>query len=106
MTYTPDLWVVVKLNGERPHYRVFGSWYGGYSGSDRWRMNSGITAVESDDGCYKFTGSTGSVYVCGRRSYGTSGYGGSVLNTLINDHPELDIEILDVSTDFMNLEYV
>ena len=39
--YTPDRWVIVEINS--PEHgkirKVLGSWYGGYLGSDSWRMN-------------------------------------------------------------------
>jgi hypothetical protein len=40
---TPENWVILKItnNGEIV-YKVFGSWVGGYLGSDNWRINSGI----------------------------------------------------------------
>jgi hypothetical protein len=40
---TPENWVILKItnNGEIV-YKVFGSWAGGYLGSDNWRINSGI----------------------------------------------------------------
>jgi hypothetical protein len=103
--YNPDKWVVIKINGKEPHYRVFGSWYGGFAGSDSWRMNSGIVSVESDEHTFKFSGSSGSVYNCHKRTYGTSGYSNAVLNDIMSRQPELDIEILPEDTDFMNLEY-
>ena len=103
--YTPDRWVIIKVNGQSPHYRVFGSWYGGYAGSDSWRMNSGITSVEQDEHGYKFMGSSGSLYRCGKASYGTSGYGGAVLGDIMARQPELNIQILDEQTDFMKLDY-
>ena len=58
--YTPDKWLLIKVNGENPHYRVFASWYGGYLGSDSWRMNSGITKVTENNDSYLFEGESGS----------------------------------------------
>ena len=48
MMYTPDGWMIVKITGTNPHYRVFGSWRGGYLSGDSWRMNSGIISVKED----------------------------------------------------------
>lgn len=103
--YTPDRWLLIKINGKDPHYRVFASWYGGYLGSDSWRMNSGITKVSEDDDFYHFEGSSGSVYHCHKKSHGISGYGASVLDNIKNNHPDLAIEQVPEDVDVMTLEY-
>ena len=106
--YCPDKWLVIKLNYETgSHYRVFGSWYGGWAGSDSWRMNSGITSVTQDDNCYYFSGTSGSTYTCHKSSYGASGYGTRVLEGMIDAQKGhgVDIDILADSTDFLNLDY-
>ena len=106
--YCPDKWLVIKLNYDTgSHYRVFGSWYGGWTGSDSWRMNSGIVSVTEDDNCYYFKGTSGSVYVCHMANYGASGYGTRVLEGMIDGQRDLGIEIdiLADSTDFLKLEY-
>ena len=44
---TPDKWVVLKIEHEgNIIYKVFASWYGGYLGSDSWKLNSGIKDIE------------------------------------------------------------
>lgn len=80
--YTPDEWVLVKISGPDPHYRVFGSWRGGYLSGDSWRMNSGVTSVEKKGDYYLFHGKSGSVYKCHRKFYGVSSpYNESVLGS-------------------------
>jgi hypothetical protein len=91
--YTPDRWLLIKINGKDPHYRVFASWYGGYLGSDSWRMNSGVTKVSEDDEFYRFHGSSGSVY------------GSSVLNSYIEKYPDLDIQIVPEDVTITELEF-
>lgn len=103
--YTPDRWVIVKINGNDPHYRVFATWYGGYLGSDSWRMNSGITKVSEDDDYYHFEGSSGSVYHCHKQARGISGYGSSVLNAMIEKQNDLKIEIVPEDVDVTTLEF-
>ena len=76
--YNPDKWMLVKITGIDPHYRVFGSWYGGYAGADEWRMNSGITQLIEEDDHYLFIGSSGSTYACHKDMYGANVYGMSV----------------------------
>ena len=73
--YNPDKWLLFKVGGTDPHYRVFGSWSGGYLGSDEWRMNSGVVRVEEDETHYHFYGSTGSRYTCNKEMYGSTAYG-------------------------------
>jgi hypothetical protein len=59
--YNPDKWLVVKITGKDtpPIYKVFACWYGGYLGSDSWKLNSGITKVTEEDGYFFFEGSSG-----------------------------------------------
>jgi|SRR5210317_1012074 len=68
--YNPEEWILVKIDGTDPHYRVFGSWRGSYLNGDSWRLNSGIVSVEFDGEYYKFYGHTGSVYECHMSTYG------------------------------------
>lgn len=72
--YTPHNWVLVKITGTDPHYRVFASWRGGFADGDRWRMNSGITSVEEDENYYYFSGHSGSTYICHKKCYGHLGF--------------------------------
>lgn len=71
--YTPDVWVVLEFDApqlEKPMRKVFGGWYGGYTGSNSWKLNSGITAVRIDDqGHYEFDGYSGSTYYCHFNNY-------------------------------------
>lgn len=78
--YTPEEWILVKINGPDQHYRVFGSWRGGYINGDSWRMNSGIKSVEVEKDYYLFKGASGSIYKCHKKLYGiNSPYNNTVL---------------------------
>jgi hypothetical protein len=106
--YFPDKWLVVKINSKSPHYRVFACWYGGYLGSDSWKLNSGITKVSFEDNMFSFEGSSGSVYHCQKERYGSNSYGASVLNRMIETSKEKEnvvIEILPEDTKWMELNY-
>lgn len=85
--YTPDVWVVLEFSApqlEKPVRKVFAGWYGGYTGGDSWKLNSGITQVRVDDqGHYEFDGYSGSTYCCHFNNYQLSGLMHSVLNTWI-----------------------
>jgi hypothetical protein len=72
--HNPHNWILVKITGDDPHYRVFCSWYGGFAGADEWRMNSGITELIEEDDYYLFIGSSGSTYACHKDTYGLSSY--------------------------------
>jgi hypothetical protein len=72
-TYTPDVWVVLEFDApelETPIRKVFAGWYGGYTGSNSWKLNSGIEAVRIDaEGHYEFDGYSGSTYHCHFNNY-------------------------------------
>ena len=112
MDKTPDKWVVIKLldkNETTPLYKVFGTWYGGYLGSDRWKLNSGIVSVEDSETSYIFIGYSGSKYICSKNkaSYGTSSYTGSVLNSIIDsvsDYKHNTIEVLMHDNNWLKLK--
>lgn len=80
---TPDKWLLVRITGTDPHWRIFASWSGGYTQGDSWRLNSGVVRVEDKDEYYDFIGYSGSVYRCFKNSYGITAYGMSVLNDLV-----------------------
>jgi hypothetical protein len=105
-TYNPDRWLLVKLTTDgKSHYRVFATWVGGYTTGDSWKLNSGITKATFDGDYYHFEGSSGSVYICHKRGYGTTIYGQSVIDNLIDQSEETAIEILSESIDPLALRY-
>lgn len=72
MIYYPHKWALLKITGTNPHYRVLGSWFGGYLDADEWRINSGIKSIEETDEYYIFKGYTESEYYCHKGDYGYS----------------------------------
>lgn len=109
MDYRPDKWVVVKISSEKhpPIHKVFACWYGGWAGSDSWKLNSGITKATLEGYVYSFEGSSGSVYECHEDSYGTNFYGQSVLGEMIDTAAKHDviIEILPEDTNWLEINY-
>jgi hypothetical protein len=109
--YIPDRWVVVKITGykdaSKPVHKVFASWYGGWAGSDSWKLNSGITKVTLEGFVYSFEGSSGSVYECHKDIYGTNMYGHGVLSNMIEKSKEhgITIEILPEDTNWLEINY-
>lgn len=104
-TYNPDSWVLLKITGATPHYRVFGSWRGGFATGDSWRMNSGVVSVTQQGDFYHFQGHSGSVYVCHRNTYGHLGaYNDAVVTTYIKGS-QGTLEVLDKMPDVMNIQW-
>lgn len=106
--YTPDRWVIVKVSPAEPadeHYRVFATMAGGYLTGNSWKLNSGITSVTETNKSYMFHGSSGSVYMCNKQSYGLSGYGASVLDGLIISSDGMISTPLPEDTDWLELYY-
>ena len=78
--YTPDKWVVIEIAMEGSAVqRILSSWYGGWAGSDSWRLSSGITEVEELEDSYIIKNESGSVYTCFKGRYGMSSYAMGVL---------------------------
>jgi hypothetical protein len=107
--YTPDRWVVVRITDadSPPIHKVFACWFGGYAGSDSWKLNSGITRAYEDGHCFMFDGSSGSTYACHKASYGTNMYGHGVLQNMIvkAEKNGIIIEILPELTNWLEINY-
>jgi len=106
--YVPDRWMVLRIHTPKEIiYKVFASWSGGYTGSDAWKLNSGIVRATWQDSFWDFDGSSGSVYRCRHGGYGTNGYGQAVLNNLLCQAKERDIQIdiMDEHTKWDTLQY-
>lgn len=76
-TYTPDCWVLVKIYSEdfpEGVPKVLAGWYGGYLGSDSWKLSSGVESVIDKGDFYEFLNSSGSVYLCHKEAQRMSGY--------------------------------
>ena len=74
--YTPDVWVVLEFDApqfKEPVRKVFAGWYGGFAGSNSWKLNSGITEVRLVNGWWEFDGYSGSTYRCHPNNYHMSG---------------------------------
>ena len=103
--YAPDSWVVIKMKGDDPHYRVLGGWSGGYLDGDSWRMNSGITRVDDADDCWFFYGSSGSVYRCNKSSYVLRMYPAAAWVQLQELHGD-KVELMAEDTDWINMDWI
>ena len=102
----PVNWVVIKMKGDDPHYRVLCGWSGGYLDGDSWRMNSGITRVDDvDDHWLHFHGSSGSVYRCNKGSYMLRMNNAHVWARLQELHGD-KVEMMPEDTDWLNMDWI
>jgi hypothetical protein len=101
--YRPDNWVVIKINGPHPHYRVLAGWSGGYLDGDSWRLNSGITKVQKDFNRLFFHGSSGSTYMCLEGYYGLRDNNAHIYQKLSLAH---SIELMDENTDWEKVDWL
>jgi hypothetical protein len=91
--YTPDCWVVIEIAMEGSTLqRILSSWYGGWAGSDSWRLSSGITEVEELEDSYIIKNQSGSVYTCYKRRYGMSSYTAGILEDFKKQAPVTVVE--------------
>ena len=99
--YKPDEWCLVRVTGTHPHYRVFGSWRGGYLDGDAWRLNSGIVSVnrsENNSDVLEFHGNTGSIYYCNVNNQGIrSPYNSAELHRITNNDHAHVIDEMDIN---------
>lgn len=73
---TPDRWVILNVTSTEENQtvqKVMCGSYGGYTGSDVWRISSQIKQVAYKAGMYTFTTYSGNEYQCAMHSYGMSG---------------------------------
>lgn len=98
-TYTPDRWVVVKLEyNQETIYKVFCTWYGSFTTGESWQINSGITSVEDRGNAWAFTSISASVYVCPKNTQGFSAYGKSTFDYLFSRVAEVEgasVEVIE-----------
>jgi hypothetical protein len=96
--YTPDRWVIVEINSPE-HGTIrkgLGSWYGGFAGSDEWRMNSGIEKVIDQGTYYDVYGYSGSIYKCVKGAEGMSAYTSSVYENYKNKLEESNMGTMEI----------
>jgi hypothetical protein len=106
--YTCDNWVVIKMKGDDPHYRLLVGTSGGYLDGDSWRMNSGITKVEEDEAFYYFYGSSGSRYRCCNltsAAYTLRMNNAGIWDQLQQIHGD-KVEMMPEDTDWMNMDWI
>lgn len=107
--YNPEAWVVLKfVTPTYTIYKVLAGWYGGYTGGDYWKLNSGITKVEVDGDYYLFHGYSGSVYKCHKEAYRLSSLMTSTYDSFqyqVMQAPDVTLELMPSETNFLEIEY-
>ena len=114
-TYHPDKWVMLKITSKEHGvcYKVLASWYGGFGGSNSWKLSSGTKSANIADigegGWVDFPQESNSTYTCFLDSYGTSAYTHMVLQSWLTGLAEAGgdstIEVMPEETDFLALSY-
>ena len=102
---TCDNWVIIKLKGDDPHYRVLAGWSGGYTTGDSWRINSGIVEVNETDDYYYFKGSSGSEYRCNKESYTLRMNNAHIWTQLQKLHGD-KVEMMPEDTDWVSMDWI
>lgn len=103
--HNPDNWVVIKIKGDDPHYRVLAGWSGGYLDGDAWRLNSGITKVEENGEYYDFYGSSGSVYHCNKQCYTLRMNNAYIWDHLQKQHGD-KVELMPEDTNWLDMDWI
>lgn len=64
-TYTPDSWVIVKIQSEKygTIYKVLAGWSGSYLYGSSWKLSSGIVTFEDNGEYYESLQDSGSTYI-------------------------------------------
>ena len=64
-TYTPDSWVIVKIQSEKygTLYKVLAGWSGSYLYGASWKLSSGIVTFEDKGEHYESLQDSGSTYI-------------------------------------------
>ena len=74
-TYTPDSWVIVKIQSEKygAIHRVLAGWAGSYLYGASWKLSSGIVTFEDKGEHYESLQDSGSTYILYKSSERMSG---------------------------------
>lgn len=97
--YIPDAWVLVEINSKEygKIRKILAGWYGGYCGSDEWKLSSGNLAEYTENGFIVFPQESGSFYYCHPDCQRMTGLMGSIFNRFVTQFKEVgaSIEIIE-----------
>lgn len=104
-TYTPDSWVIVKIQSEKygTIYKVLAGWSGSYLYGASWKLSSGIVTFEDKGEHYESLQDSGSTYVLYKSSERMSAIMASTFASFEKQLKSIDdtIKVID-SGDYMN----
>ncbi len=104
-TYTPDSWVIVKIQSEKYEtiYKALASWSGSYRYGASWKLSSGIVTFEDKGEYYESLQDSGSTYILYKSSERMSAIMAGTFASFAEQLKGNDgtIEVID-SGDYMN----
>lgn len=97
-TYTPDAWVLVNIKSKEfgEVQKIFAGWYGGYCGSDSWKLSSGNLEMLEDGEFLVFPQYSSSTYRCHKDCQRMTGYMSNIWagwQDQLLEHPGYTMEI-------------
>lgn len=92
---TPDCWVFVKVRGPNTEgvTRILCSWYGGFAGSDYWKLSSGNVKTTDRGEFLEILQHSGTVYRLYKGSQRMSGLMSNILHNLNSREENLKLEV-------------
>lgn len=95
---TPDCWKFVKvtdLETGEAHDRVLCSWYGGFAGSDYWKLSSGNQEVIDRGEYLEVPQASGTVYHLYKGAERMSSLMFGIYNSLGSENTKVKLEMFD-----------
>lgn len=97
--YNPDAWVIVELSGTEVkdrYHRILAGWYGGYVGTDHWKLSSGVTRIFDKETYWEIHNESGSIYNCGKACERTTALTASTFANLVTKNSdEIAVHLVD-----------
>ena len=97
-TYHPDVWVILEFAGTAvpdTYQRILAGWYGGFGGSDSWKLSSGVKEIIDKGYHWEIPNHSGSVYICNKNCERFSGLTGNIFNHMCQSNGE-DITVKQI----------
>lgn len=82
----PDAYQFIRITpkeSDQSIIKLFSAWVGGYSGTDSWRLNSGVKDIEICPNHVRVYGYSGSCYCIHKVQVHMSVYGSNVLSGIV-----------------------
>ncbi|MCZ2397869.1 MAG: hypothetical protein LC100_15175 [Chitinophagales bacterium] len=101
--YTPDSWVIVKIESEQHGtiYKVLAGWSGSYLYGSSWKLSSGIVTFVDTGSYYESLQDSGSVYMLHKSSERMSSIMAQTLSTF-----ELKLQEVNATIEVVKVQEV